>query len=81
MPEILSVCCAGRRIIAEAIVPHASNKNTVVHNLKSYEKKEDGVVNIYIIVAVICLHVLTLLDSLSVTSSSQTSCLLSRDIK
>lgn len=39
MPEIFSVCCAWRQIIAEEIVPHASNKNTVVHNLKSYEKK------------------------------------------
>lgn len=39
MPEILSVCCAWRRIIAEAIVPHAANKNTAVHELKSYEKR------------------------------------------
>lgn len=81
MPEILSVCCAWRRIIADAIVPHAANKNTVVHELKSYEKRGDGVVNIYIIAAFICLHVLTLLESLSGTSSTQPSCLLSRDIK
>lgn len=39
MPEILSVCCAWRRIIAEAMVPHAANKNTVVHKIKSYEKR------------------------------------------
>lgn len=39
MPEILSVCCAWRQIIAKAIAPHAPNKNTVVHNLKSYGKK------------------------------------------
>lgn len=55
MPEILSVCCAWRQIIVEVIVPHASNKNTVVHNLKSYGEKNDAVVNISIIVAVICL--------------------------
>jgi len=39
MPEILSVCCACRQIIVEARVPRASNKNTVVHNLKSYGEK------------------------------------------
>lgn len=39
MPEILSVCCACRQIIVEARVPRPSNKNTVVHNLKSYGEK------------------------------------------
>lgn len=55
MPEILSVCCAWRQIIAEAIVPHAANKNTVVHKLKSYEKRRvQQLTSILLLLSFVC---------------------------